>query len=274
MSAARGESRQTVVWSALIVVLVAAAAGLYYWLAFEREDAPPEPSPPAVQAPPGPEAPAEPQIRHPIEQARPEPAPETPPLPALAESDIPIAEAVSGLIGKEAFEKYFYPKELARRFVVTVDNLPRKKLPQRYGLAKPVAGKFLTSGAAESIAISPNNYRRYAPYVRLAEAVDSKRLVALYVYFYPLLQEEYQNLGYPNRYFNDRLIQAIDDLLAAPEPKGPVALVQPKVVYEFADPELEGRSAGQKILIRMGAENAARIKAKLKEIRAALASGG
>jgi hypothetical protein len=35
--------------------------------------------------------------------------------------------------------------------------------------------------------------------------------------------------------------------------------------------ELEARSAGQKILIRMGAENARRVKAKLLEIRQALA---
>jgi hypothetical protein len=53
----------------------------------------------------------------------------------------------------------------------------------------------------------------------------------------------------------------------APEITGPVALAQPKVLYEFADPELESRSAGQKILMRMGAENAARVKTKLREIR-------
>ncbi|HYL23657.1 MAG TPA: DUF3014 domain-containing protein [Burkholderiales bacterium] len=39
------------------------------------------------------------------------------------------------------------------------------------------------------------------------------------------------------------------------------------MLYEFADPDLETRSAGQKILLRMGPENAARVKAKLWEIR-------
>jgi Protein of unknown function (DUF3014) len=38
-------------------------------------------------------------------------------------------------------------------------------------------------------------------------------------------------------------------------------------MYEFADPALEARSAGQKIMIRMGSENAAKVKAKLREIR-------
>jgi hypothetical protein len=48
---------------------------------------------------------------------------------------------------------------------------------------------------------------------------------------------------------------------------GPVELFRPGVMYEYADPDLEVRSAGQKILIRMGSENAARLKAKLREIR-------
>ena len=43
-------------------------------------------------------------------------------------------------------------------------------------------------------------------------------------------------------------------------------------MYQFADPELEARSAGQKIMIRMGSENAARIKAKLQEVRRELTS--
>jgi hypothetical protein len=42
------------------------------------------------------------------------------------------------------------------------------------------------------------------------------------------------------------------------------------VLYEFADPALERRSAGQKLLLRSGPENERAIKAKLGEIRAAL----
>ena len=59
-------------------------------------------------------------------------------------------------------------------------------------------------------------------------------------------------------------------MLEAPVPTGPVKLVRPKVLYQFADPELEGLSAGQKIMVRMGPENEARVKAKLREIRRAL----
>jgi hypothetical protein len=39
------------------------------------------------------------------------------------------------------------------------------------------------------------------------------------------------------------------------------------VFYEYADPSLEQLSAGQKLLIRMGSENAAALKLKLRELR-------
>jgi hypothetical protein len=46
--------------------------------------------------------------------------------------------------------------------------------------------------------------------------------------------------------------------------------VRPKVLYEFADPDLEKRSWGQKAMIRMGPPNERVVKAKLREIRALL----
>ena len=57
---------------------------------------------------------------------------------------------------------------------------------------------------------------------------------------------------------------------ASTEPTGPIALVQPKIVYRFADPELESMSAGQKIMVRMGHDNELRVKARLRAIRQAL----
>jgi hypothetical protein len=41
-------------------------------------------------------------------------------------------------------------------------------------------------------------------------------------------------------------------------------------VYLFVDEDLEALTAGQKIMLRMGNENAARVKSKLSEIRQAL----
>ena len=124
--------------------------------------------------------------------------------------------------------------------------------------------------AADGIRVRPENGQRYAAYLRALQAIDTRRVAALYVQYYPLFQQAYEELGYPRGYFNDRLIEVIDHLLAAPEVREPVRLVQPKVMYQFADPELEARSAGQKLLMRMGNANAALVKDKLRALRAEL----
>jgi hypothetical protein len=106
--------------------------------------------------------------------------------------------------------------------------------------------------------------------------------VDLYVRLYPLLQKAYEELGFPGRYFNDRVMAVIDLLLSTPETemplklrltevKGPIASLRPWVRYEFADPALESLSSGQKILLRVGPVNERRLKDKLAQIRGELA---
>lgn len=245
----------------VVLVLAGIAAGVYYW--WQRQE-PQPPPPPVAEAPPPPQAPAEPKIMHPIQET---PGERAKPLPALDASDPAMREALAGLVGQKPFAQLFHPDALIRHIVVTVDNLPRKKVARRLAPVKPVPGAFVVSGTEGGPFLGADNAARYQPYVRLAELIDARKAAALYADLYPLFQQAYMELGYPDRYFNDRLVEVIDHLLAAPEVQGPVKLVQPKVMYEFADPELEGLSAGQKILIRMGGDNSARIKAKLREIR-------
>jgi hypothetical protein len=115
---------------------------------------------------------------------------------------------------------------------------------------------------------------RYIPYnagakamVGLLSGADLVELADVYRRFYPLFQSAYVDLGYPDGYFNDRLVEVIDHLLETPEISDPVSLTRPHVLYEFADPELEGLSSGQKLLLRMGAEHRSRVKQALREFR-------
>jgi len=274
-------------WLIPLVVLGIVVAVALLWPPAEP---PPRPVPPQAQAPaaPVPPAPAtEPEVRHPVEAARPEPAdsPAQPmTLPPLAESDRTVQEALLGLVGKNAVLDFFNVSDYVRRFVATVDNLPRKKAAVRLWPVNPTAGRFIAERKAERTYLAAENFQRYAPFVRLVTAVDTGKVVALYVRFYPLLQEAYEALGHPGKHFNDRLVEVIDHLLAAPEPGDAVEVVLPKydpsikverpwIMYEFADPALEARSAGQKILVRVGSENAARLKGKLREVRRQVTSG-
>jgi hypothetical protein len=268
-------AKPSVPWAALVAIalIVGAIAGGAYYL-WQRQTAPP--SAPSVTAPaaapqPAPPASVEPpRIEHPVEQAGAPPAPT--PLPALDDSDGLLHEALVGIFGAATVDALLRPQDFVRNVVATIDNLPRKSIALRLSPLKPVPGAFRVSGP-EGALVAGDNAARYAPYVRAMEAIDSAKLVAIYVRLYPLFQQAYTDLGYPSRYFNDRVFEAIDDLLAAPEARGPLALTQPKVLYEYADPALQGLSAGQKIMVRMGPENEAKVKAKLREIKRALTRG-
>ncbi len=254
---------QRIVWW-LIAIGGVGIFALIIWNA-TRSPEPPLPTlqpAPRVEPPPPPAMPAEPEIRHPVPAKPPEK-----PLPALDTSDSTMKNALAELSGGHGLIEVLVLKDFVRRVVATVDNLPAKRIVWRVMPVERVPGAFAISGNNQHATIAADNAARYAKYVKLAEAVDSAKLTALYFHYYPLFQQAYHDLGYPKGHFNDRLVEVIDHLLAAPELKAPVALVRPKVFYLYADPELEARSAGQKILMRMGAENAARIKKKLQEIR-------
>ena len=251
---------RTLWWVLLVVILGGGAAAYYYWQQSLQEPVPP----PAwhTETPPAPPpASTGPQIRHPLETDAAQL------LPALGESDPATWQALAGLLGSQSLADFFYPDLMIRRIVATIDNLPREKAPVRMMPVKPVAQPFAALGTSNAAVISPVNSTRYAAYVRIAQAVDARKLVEVYTRLYPLFQRAYEELGYPEGYFNDRLVEALDDLLETPDVREPIKLVQPKVMYKFADPELEARSAGQKMMIRMGSENAAALKAKLREIR-------
>lgn len=252
-------------WIVLVFVLAAAAAGYYYWTQRPRPAPPPAPAPAPVRPAPAPAKPA-PAIQHPVAP----PPPGAPPLPALGASDGSVGQALAKLVGESAFARLFYPDRIILRIVATIDSLPRKTAPENMMPVKPVPGKFAIAGTEGHLVIAPQNAARYTPYVRVVQAIDARALVDLYVRLYPLFQAAYVELGYPHGYFNDRLIVAIDNLLAAPDIKGPIKLTRPKVLYQFADPALENLSAGQKIMLRMGSANEAIVKVKLREIRQAL----
>jgi len=254
-------------WVAPIVLLASAGGGIFYYF-HSRNKAETPPAPAAETLPPS----AEPAIRHPVPQAsssadRPEA------LPALNESDAPLQTALGKVFGADAAQKLLVPDGLVRRIVVTVDNLPRQKVAVEKRPLKALAGETLVHTEADLTLLSDANYARYTPFVKLVDKSDMQQLANLYFSYYPLFQQAYEDLGYPGQYFNDRLVEAIDSLLAAPDLPGAVLVVQPRVFYEFADPKLEARPSGQKLMMRMGRVNEAVVKAKLRELRKIVTTG-
>jgi len=276
---------------ALVLVVLAAVA----WYLYQQDTAEtPEPdvpvpalAEPAVEAMP---QAATPPVTEPVAPApmlEPEPVVEEPQLPALGESDPEVLEALQGLAGPDyPVTAYVVEEDVISRAVATVDALGGKQVPGSIQVVQGPGGEFQATDDQQpdnvirndlgdvipQYRLDPANYARYTPYVDMLDAMEPDAIVATYRSWEPLFEEAFGQLGYPDADFTDRLRSLIDELLATPEPQGPVRLIKPEAYYLFADEDLESLTAGQKILLRMGPENAARVKARLREIRAALAA--
>ena len=234
---------------------------------------------------PPPTLPAAPQF--PVEQPAPGPTVAAPPGDALADPRAAqrwFESQMAQLLGRSPLLGWLQLDDFARRVVATVDNLPSKHVAPLIWPVAPTPGQLMVDPSEGRSVLADANAQRYEPLVRALSAVDTGLALTIYRSAYPLFQTAYEDLGYPGRYFNDRLVQVIDHLLATPEPTGPLAVVlppinaavesnspqRPWVRYEFADPRLENLSAGQKTLLRMGTANRTALKAKLREWRAAV----
>ena len=266
---------------AVALLVIALGAGGVIWWRQRGASVPPAYTPPVAAvpetAPPPAPAPSAPVIRHPIETADAAAS-----APAGADPAVDRATLID-LLGQKAALAFLQFDGFVPRFVATVDNLARPHAAPRLWPVNPTSGRFTTERAGNAEQIAASNALRYAAFVRFAEAIDTPRAVALYRRHYPLFQQAWGDLGYPRSYFNDRLVEVIDHLLEAPTPAGPVAvrltevkgpqpLSQPWLHYEFEDPGLEALSSGRKMLVRMGPENARRLKAKLAEFRRLIAT--
>jgi len=190
-------------------------------------------------------------------------------LPPIAESDEYLRLELSDLIVDELFS-LLTKSNLVEKVAATIDNLPRAYLAERMRPISIESEKFIVEaqGTLDGFILSKKNYERYDTLVDNLEVIDKSSLAEIYLRFYPLFQEAYQDLGYPDVYFNDRLIDVIDHLLDTPEVNDPIILHTPNNLYEYVHPEIESLSSGQKLLIRMGKRNTNRIKQFLIEFRA------
>lgn len=239
--------------SAFVVILAGIAANYYWHHNLPKSE--------IVQVQPVPPAPP-PPVRRVIDAM-----PAATPLPALADSDAMMLDALAGLISNKYLMNFFHTERIIHNIVATIDNLPRRRVSLSVMPLTRVPGKLIISGQENDLTISSRNAARYTPYVQIAKALGSKQVIELYVRLYPLFQQAYEDLGYPKQYFNDRLIAVLDELLAAPDIREPVKLIQPAVYYLFGDPDLEGRGIGQRILMRIGSSNEAIIKVWLGSLK-------
>jgi hypothetical protein len=194
-------------------------------------------------------------------------------LPLLDNSDQLIRDGVVSLTRHEGINGWLAPNELIRKFVAFIDSIANGQVAKDPVRILAPQGPFMVRGISESVfELDEASYDRYNFFADVVGSLDSRRAAEFYQLVNPMLQEAYEELGYPDKKINDVVFQAIGRLLETPVINSPIRLVRPVVMYEFEDKKLESLSAAQKQLIRMGPRNSRALQVKLSEIALELRS--
>ena len=225
----------------------------------------PAPAPTPAAPIPAPSAPATVVVSEPEVPEEPEEIIE---LPVLNESDAFLTGRVQDLETGARLLSLIVPDDVIRKFVVFVDNIADSNLPQlEYPVRRPSQGMAVRELDENLFEMQTVSYQRYTPIVDGLVAVNPERALAIYRVMQPLFQEAYRELGYTNRDFDDTLLRAIDTVLNADTAEGPFQLIKPKVMYIYADSDIERLSPVEKQLLRLGPQNAEKLKLSLRQYR-------
>jgi hypothetical protein len=186
------------------------------------------------------------------------------PVPPLDASDEFVRALIRQLSQKPEWATWLASGNLIRSFVVSIDKIAVGSSPARE--LKPAApqGKFQTLGTGRTLRIDPASYDRYNSLANAVDAIDPEGAARAYRRLRPLMQQAFDELGYVNLSFDERLARALGRLVDVPVQEGDVLLEATSVTFQYADPELEALSPAQKHMLRMGPHNMRLVQTKLR----------
>lgn len=231
------------------VVLLLALAGGYFYL--RRAPSPP-PAPATAMKPSTPT-----ETREQGEQIV---------LPPLDESDPIVRDLVGRLSTYPAVAAWLTTDGLLLNFVAVTSRIARGETPAGELKTLGPIPRFRPSEKRDTLFVDPASYRRFDHYAEAVAALDARGAARLYSTLEPRIRDAYARQGGRGADFDPVLEQAIIEMLRVPVIEGNVELVPHGVAYGYADQRLQGLSAAQKQLLRMGPQNVRRVQEKLREI--------
>ncbi|MEH6528495.1 MAG: DUF3014 domain-containing protein [Porticoccus sp.] len=265
-------------WVILAIGLCALAGLGYFVLMYvtEQESLKKQPEILAIEEPmqATPVSPAATEIVEPIDIPQQQAPVETPiVLPTLDDSDTEARSRLATLTPEGTLGEWLHADHLIRRSITLVDGLSRGILLQKMIKAPSPKGKFIAIKEGNKLWVDPANYQRYNYLTDRLNAIDSNKLVELFHLFRPLLEQAYEELGYPAEDLDNAVVAALDQILSTPIPTTPLALTRESVQYKYADPKLEALPPIQKQLLRMGPDHTQKIQTKARGLRESLLRG-
>jgi hypothetical protein len=247
-----GHRTRTPVLFLALLGLVVGAAGAWWW----ARDRGQPPSSTAARA---------------ATEAAVTPAPAAVELPPLGQMDIFLRALLASLSASPELAAWLATDDLIQQMAHAIDLVSRGQSPSpELGVLRP-EGLFQTAGSARAMTIDPATYRRFDGLARAVGSLDPASVAAAYRTIRPRLDEAYRGLGRTSLTVDQAVGAALQALIDTPQVADPVGLVPgPGATLAFADPQLERLPAAQKQLLRMGPENATRVKNALRAIKTAL----
>ncbi len=254
------EQKKVMLTGSLVILLVAVVVVVYYFFIRDK----------AKEALPTQDVVEEQSVQPLSEELAGEEDVENPFQVELNESDPVLRERAGELSADQTLESWLKSQDLIRKFVAAVDNIANGLSPRPQIDFFTPRGDFKAIRKNNRYYTDPQNYSRYNLVARVFSSLDAAKTIQLYRRAKPLIQEAYEELGYPDQDFDVTLVEAIVELLKVPVIQGEMLLEKKVISYAISDPGLENLSEAQKYLLRMGPDNIRSIQRKLRELGEAL----
>lgn len=186
----------------------------------------------------------------------------------LAQAEAQLQELAGDLSDLPLWQKWLAQTKPLQRVVIAMEALALGErpvqaldfmLPQKPFAAEKKGGQWRQNQVS---------CQRFAAATQLFCSLNPTRCATLYLYLEPALQEACRALGYQDKKVRDLLTEACSTILSAPilEEEPPLIKGGREGIYYWQNAELENLNAAQKLFLRMGHENAAKVRSQVEAI--------
>ena len=190
-------------------------------------------------------------------------------LPPLDATDALVRDLVKALSTHPKVAAWLATDGLIRNFVQSVDDIANGRSPAARNRVLRPGTPFPVVETRGGVVIDVRGYNRYNDLAAAISSVDPRGAAMLYSQLRPRIQEAYEELGYSIA-FDRALEAAIVRVLKTPVVEGDIALIRRGALYVYNDSRLEGLSAAERQVMRMGPRNVRTIQRTLRDIGRAL----
>ena len=208
----------------------------------------------------------------------PEPEPDLPPVTApeptielsLAEANTQLAERLSELQIAPIDEQFASKPNAIERSVAITDILRQGEVPYKLlPVARPKQ-KFPFADNGLAVTMDPAGFARYDGLTNTLSKLDVNTTITLFREYQSTIQQAWQALGYADKSVEPALLEVLELIMLTPDIQLDARLLRDEANWVYEDESLEKLPALQKQIMRMGPENAERLKALARDLRGGL----